>query len=80
MVKWIVMVNPMEANLAAFYRQKHPDLGIGAIASSPALRAVVEWPEYDKRAAESAGRECVKKISRKCYCAFRCGNVRSNVA
>lgn len=59
--KWIVIGKSYGANLAAFYRQKHPELVIGAIASSPALRAVVEWPEYDKRAAESAGRECVKK-------------------
>ncbi len=57
--KWIVVGHAYGANLAAFYRLQYPNLVAGAIASSPGVRSVAYWPEYDKRAAENAGPDCV---------------------
>lgn len=63
--KWIVVGQSYGANLAAFYKLKYPEQVVGALASSPALRSVMYWPEYDKHAAEKAGRECVKRYREK---------------
>lgn len=59
--KWIVIGQSYSGNLAAFYHLKYPTLTIGALASSPAVKSVTYWPEYDKAAAEKAGKECVKQ-------------------
>lgn len=59
--KWIVIGQSYGGNLAAFYHLKYPTNTIGALASSPAVKSVTYWPEYDKAAAEKAGKDCVKQ-------------------
>lgn len=63
--KWFVVGKSYGANLAAFYRQKYPDLVVGALASSPGLHSVSVWPEYDRHAAKMLGSKCLTSFRTK---------------
>lgn len=56
--KWIVVGGSYSGNLAAFYRAKHPELVVGAIASSAPVFAKADFYEYDRHNAQVASPEC----------------------
>jgi pimeloyl-ACP methyl ester carboxylesterase len=56
--KWIAVGASYSANLAAYYRQRFPELVVGALASSGPVRADADFSEYDKHISEVAGAEC----------------------
>ncbi|CAG2173161.1 unnamed protein product [Oppiella nova] len=61
--KWVVFGGSYAGNLAAWFREKYPDLCKGAIASSAPVEAVVDFPDYLGVTSESLGAECSESIS-----------------
>ncbi|NBY19212.1 alpha/beta fold hydrolase [bacterium] len=62
--KWIVFGGSYAGSLAAYYRQKFPDLTVGALASSGPVKAKANFEEYDRHVAKVAGPDCLKNIKR----------------
>ena len=60
--KWISVGGSYSGALSAFYRLKHPDLAVGALASSAPVLANDNFEEYDHYVAQVAGPECLKAI------------------
>ncbi len=60
--KWIAIGGSYAGSLAAYYRQKHPELVVGALASSAPVRAKAAFFEYDRHITQVAGPACVAKM------------------
>lgn len=60
--KWFVMGSSYAGSLAAFYRQKYPELTVGALASSAPVQAKYAFTEYDQFSSDALGDVCSKKV------------------
>jgi pimeloyl-ACP methyl ester carboxylesterase len=60
--KWISVGGSYSGALSAFYRLKHPELVVGALASSAPVLAKADFYEYDQYVAKVAGPVCLKAI------------------
>jgi pimeloyl-ACP methyl ester carboxylesterase len=61
---WIAISGSYPGSLAAYFRAMHPELIVGALASSAPVRAKVDFSEYDEYAAQAFGTECAGNIRR----------------
>jgi pimeloyl-ACP methyl ester carboxylesterase len=60
--KWIVVGGSYAGSLAAYYREKYPELVVGALSSSGPVRAEANFEDYDRHVATVAGPECLADI------------------
>jgi pimeloyl-ACP methyl ester carboxylesterase len=60
--KWFVLGSSYAGTLAAIYRQRYPELTVGALSSSAPLRAVFAFTTYDKYTSDTLGPQCSQKV------------------
>ncbi|CAG2100982.1 unnamed protein product [Medioppia subpectinata] len=60
--KWVVFGGSYAGNLAAWFREKYPNIAVGAIASSAPVEAAVDNMGYLGVVGESLGKECADNI------------------
>ena len=60
--KWIVVGGSYAGEMAAFYRLKHPELVVGALASSGPVLAKADFFEYDRHVATVVPAACLAAI------------------
>lgn len=60
--KWIAFGGSYPGNLSAYYRLKHPELVVGAIASSAPVKAKSNFYEYDQHVASVIDANCLTNI------------------
>ncbi len=60
--KWISIGGSYAGELSAFYRMKHPELVVGALASSAPVLSKANFEEYDHYVAKVAGTACLADI------------------
>ena len=60
--KWLSIGGSYPGELSAFYRLKHPELVVGALASSAPVLAKADFEEYDHHIAKVAGPECLQEM------------------
>eukprot|EP00762_Andalucia_godoyi_P001790 ANDGO_07083.mRNA.1 Putative serine protease K12H4.7 len=61
--RWIVAGGSYSGALAAWTREKLPNLFVGALASSGPVQASFQFPQYLEVVANSAGPECAKAFA-----------------
>jgi pimeloyl-ACP methyl ester carboxylesterase len=61
---WFVVGGSYSGSLAAYYRQKYPELAAGALASSGPVRALENFEEYDRHVALTVGPKCLAAIKK----------------
>lgn len=62
--KWISVGGSYAGELSAFYRLKHPELVVGALASSAPVLAKADFFEYDRHVARVAGPQCLNAMKK----------------
>ncbi|MBX3226706.1 MAG: hypothetical protein KIT84_39205 [Labilithrix sp.] len=60
--KWIAVGGSYPGMLAAFYREKHPELVVGAWASSAPIDVVESFSGYDQITSRALGAECAGRF------------------
>lgn len=60
--KWFVIGSSYAGTLAAIYRQRFPNLTVGALSSSAPVRAEFSFVSYDKFTSDSLGPQCSQKV------------------
>lgn len=63
--KWIIIGGGYPGALAAYFRTRHPDLVVGAWASSAKVKPILNFTDYDKQvylSAKKSGEDCVEAI------------------
>jgi len=60
--KWIAVGGSYSGELSAFYRLKHPELVVGALASSAPVLSKADFDGYDRYVAKVAGPDCLQAI------------------
>ncbi|MBS1960323.1 MAG: hypothetical protein JST80_12675 [Bdellovibrionales bacterium] len=60
--KWISIGGSYPGELSAFYRLKHPELVVGALASSAPVLSKANFEEYDRHVAKVTNGECLNAI------------------
>ncbi|KTC72577.1 serine carboxypeptidase [Legionella birminghamensis] len=60
--KWVSFGGSYPGSLSAYYRLQHPELVVGALASSAPVRAKEDFNEYDQHVTRVAGVECATQM------------------
>ncbi|CAG2113212.1 unnamed protein product, partial [Medioppia subpectinata] len=60
--KWVAFGGSYPGALAAWFREKYPNIAVGAIASSAPVEAIINNPNYLGVVSESLGKECSDNI------------------
>jgi pimeloyl-ACP methyl ester carboxylesterase len=60
--KWISVGGSYPGALSAFYRQKYPNLVVGALSSSGVVRSVASFEDYDRMVAQGLGSNCLQAV------------------
>jgi pimeloyl-ACP methyl ester carboxylesterase len=62
--KWISFGGSYPGALSAFYREKYPDLVVGAYSSSGVVKAEGPFEDYDRMVAEGLGPMCLAAVQK----------------